>query len=331
MNIFSSLKHTFSNTFNYKGRASKYEFFYYTVLYTIVSVFLPFVLIFVFSLYEDIYKYIIASISVLLLIPYLSLFLRRLHDIGNGFPTFLIIFIILFFLLPIFVLILCIKPGDKKNKYGDIPVETFPKYENIYEYLSDGDNNKTVSLSLLESIRYGLTYGYLDVSGRASRKEFFSIQLFIFLIYLFLFSLDYTAYSINLDLFSYYTYSYTLDIADIFLIFLGFPIITSITRRLHDLNAGAVVPIILIGVGLSITLIFVPVSILIVALNIYNEMFNTLSPDYYPELMPYSNFSIPYISLLMLSLVIMPFKGSVGKNRFGHSLISYNATRNNNN
>jgi len=132
--------------FNYYGRASRSEFwyfilFFYAVIFlTIYS--LPYIESFTpqkeFSAKQDFSNFALIFImifSIAMFFPAVSVTVRRLHDIGqSGYWVltglgFIVIGKIPFFILPLFgllggiinliILVICIKDGDKKdNKFG---------------------------------------------------------------------------------------------------------------------------------------------------------------------------------------------------------------------
>ena len=147
MNFIESLKTcVLKKYFNYYGRASRSEFWYFNLFFyaviflTIYS--LPYIESFTpqkeFSAKQDFSNFALIFIiifSIAMFFPAVSVTVRRLHDIGqSGYWVltglgFIVIGKIPFFILPLFgllggiinliILIICIKDGDKKdNKFG---------------------------------------------------------------------------------------------------------------------------------------------------------------------------------------------------------------------
>ncbi len=74
------LKHTIFKSFDFTGRSTTFEFF----LYYLFSLFVPGIILFPFFLFSP--QHIITIVSdilyIMFLIPFASLFVRRLHDIN---------------------------------------------------------------------------------------------------------------------------------------------------------------------------------------------------------------------------------------------------------
>lgn len=108
------------NYFNFKGRARRAEFWYFTLFNMAIIITLilidEHILTPIFS--ED---FVLGGFYMLfILIPCLSISVRRLHDISNSGLHLFIYFIP--FIGPFWLLINFISNGDKgRNKYGDDP------------------------------------------------------------------------------------------------------------------------------------------------------------------------------------------------------------------
>lgn len=127
MSFFKNIIHTFKNSFNFQGRASRKEFWLFTLFYIIIY--------FPISTYESV-QYMInnfasydvstwdvflsspltLTINLIFIFPVLSLTCRRLHDIGrSGWYQFLYITII--GMIPL--LYWFAQPGNPSaNKFG---------------------------------------------------------------------------------------------------------------------------------------------------------------------------------------------------------------------
>lgn len=136
---FNALK----NSFNYKGRATRSEYWYFVLINILLiplAIFIDGLVRTDFpgggSAYPGYYSYVLlfyGFYSCVILIPYISLAVRRLHDIGKSGWMVLIGFIPL--LGWIWLLILLAKGSNKfENKYGD--------YRDKSTILSEAENSK---------------------------------------------------------------------------------------------------------------------------------------------------------------------------------------------
>lgn len=99
------------NYANFKGRASRQEYWMF-ILFNIIFIFaITFIEAFLFGLYSSILSNIY---TLAILIPYIAVGVRRMHDTGkSGW----------FLLIPIYNLILAVTSGESgENKYGAPPV-----------------------------------------------------------------------------------------------------------------------------------------------------------------------------------------------------------------
>lgn len=100
MSFWKSILNFWTRIFDYKGRSTRKEFWIgilQILLIPIIATIIG-VAIFGFDIYEDKYLPLIATCSIILLIlPYISLIIRRMRDIG--FTNLGIIFIILIAIL----------------------------------------------------------------------------------------------------------------------------------------------------------------------------------------------------------------------------------------
>ena len=117
MNIITATKLAFSKAFDYNSRASRSEYWWYQVSY-FIAIIIAEVVGYAIGLYDLLY--FVAEVA--LLVPAISLAVRRLHDIGmSGWWNLIAITII--GLIPL--LIWYATPGHVgNNKFGKNPLET---------------------------------------------------------------------------------------------------------------------------------------------------------------------------------------------------------------
>tara|TARA_B110000858_G_scaffold146273_1_gene166228 strand:- start:150 stop:1043 length:894 start_codon:yes stop_codon:yes gene_type:complete len=120
LNLFDSVITCFKNFFNFRDRASRSEYWYFQLVFTIVSIPLFF--------YEDssndkhlIYSGISGLIVLLLFIPAISVSVRRLHDIDKS-GWFVFISVIPFIGWVILAIMLIGKGTEGKNRFGKYPL-----------------------------------------------------------------------------------------------------------------------------------------------------------------------------------------------------------------
>ena len=98
------------NYANFKGRASRQEYWMFVLFNFIFLIALSFIEVFLFGLYSS----ILSDLYVLaLLVPSIAVGIRRMHDTGkSGW----------FLLIPIYNFILAVTQGESSsNKYGEAP------------------------------------------------------------------------------------------------------------------------------------------------------------------------------------------------------------------
>jgi uncharacterized membrane protein YhaH (DUF805 family) len=125
LNLFDSVIICFKKYFNFKDRASRSEYWYFQLIFTIVSIPL--------FIYEDssndthlIYSGISAIIVLLLFVPAISVSVRRLHDIDKS-GWFVFISVIPFIGWVILAIMLIGKGTEKKNQFGEYPLSLIKK------------------------------------------------------------------------------------------------------------------------------------------------------------------------------------------------------------
>lgn len=151
MIFFHSIKNCLKKYFVFKGRANRSEFWNFLLFYYIIIIlcFSPYFFPIIehkleilainnykpLDTYTDQFYLIGLIVSLVFYCPYLAVKTRRLHDInqsGNWIVAVFVLivlgrvsgeiglyFLILSLILQVSILILCLKPGDKKkNKFG---------------------------------------------------------------------------------------------------------------------------------------------------------------------------------------------------------------------
>ena len=110
------------NYFNFEGRASRYEFWWFWLIAIIISC--------ICSCIDSIIGFAICSgiVSLALLLPNLGIAVRRLHDINRSGWWLLLSLIPL--IGTIILLIWAIQKGDESaNDFGEVPTDNFAKAE----------------------------------------------------------------------------------------------------------------------------------------------------------------------------------------------------------
>ena len=139
MNFTQSVSTCFKKYLNFKGRASRSEFWYFFLFYILASLLGGFVIGFLVSPSSEFFYVLAIIIFVGLFIPALSVTVRRFHDFGVSgwmYCAFIVPFVISGFIedvqpvlakiieLGTFV-VFCVyvsqKPNKRKNKFGSLP------------------------------------------------------------------------------------------------------------------------------------------------------------------------------------------------------------------
>ena len=125
LNLFDAVGLCLKKYFNFKDRASRSEYWYFQLVFTIVSIPL--------FIYEDssndthlIYSGISGIIVLLLFVPAISVSVRRLHDIDKS-GWFVFISVIPFIGWVILAIMLIGKGTEKKNQFGEYPLSLIKK------------------------------------------------------------------------------------------------------------------------------------------------------------------------------------------------------------
>ncbi|WP_291147757.1 DUF805 domain-containing protein [Flavobacterium sp. UBA7680] len=118
-------KVVFENYANFKGRAMRSEYWYYTLASIIIAILLFTIDTFAGLTYGAGQAGVLRSLySLLVLIPGFAVLVRRLHDVGKSGWFFLIVFIPLAGVIWLLI-VLCTEGEDRTNKYGPDPKDIF--------------------------------------------------------------------------------------------------------------------------------------------------------------------------------------------------------------
>ena len=110
-NIFSSYKNCLKNYFNFKTRSSRYDYWSFLILNTVIASVLS-----TLGKFYVIFATLYLLYLLILIIPSIAITLRRLHDINKSAWFFIVSFIPIFNIYFLYVLT---KKGDvNENKYG---------------------------------------------------------------------------------------------------------------------------------------------------------------------------------------------------------------------
>ena len=125
MKFFDAVKTGFVKYTNFSDRASRSEFWLFTVFVTLVSTMLEFLEIKILGLsYIDTNEYFSPLTTIFMLatiIPQISVTARRFHDVARSGWWILTFFTIIGILFPI--LYWCCKKGDEgENRFGSKPM-----------------------------------------------------------------------------------------------------------------------------------------------------------------------------------------------------------------
>jgi len=106
------------NYFNFDGRASRYEYWWFVVINIVISG--------VCTLLDQAIGLAIFSgiVGLALLLPGLGLCVRRLHDINK--PGWWVLLILIPFVGAIILIVWAAQPGNPEaNDYGDVPTDDY--------------------------------------------------------------------------------------------------------------------------------------------------------------------------------------------------------------
>ena len=125
MNFFDAVKTCFVKYTNFSDRASRSEFWLFTLFITIISVILsvvdPLIAGESYLEYDEVFAPLSSIFQIAIIIPAISVSLRRLHDINKSGRWLLIELTIIGILFPI--LYWCCKKGDEgENRFGSKPL-----------------------------------------------------------------------------------------------------------------------------------------------------------------------------------------------------------------
>ena len=139
MNFPQSVSICFKKYLDFKGRASRSEFWYFFLFYILASFLGGFVIGFLVSPSSEFFYVLAIIFFVGLFIPALSVTVRRFHDFGVSgwmYCAFIVPFVISGFIedtqpllagiiklgtLVVFCVYVSQKPNKRKNKFGSVP------------------------------------------------------------------------------------------------------------------------------------------------------------------------------------------------------------------
>lgn len=159
LSFMKAIKFCFYRIFNINGRARRSEFWNFSLLYVIYLIsfilFIQFTNIKIENRGIDgmliFIKVFLSFLLNLMVIPLFTAMIRRLHDIGKGGETIILVLIPIIGFI-IFILYL-VKDSDKQtNRFGPSP----KYYDNLEDALSNIENNNQVFM--LQPIRPQINY-----------------------------------------------------------------------------------------------------------------------------------------------------------------------------
>ncbi|MEY4906138.1 MAG: hypothetical protein RLZZ292_3953 [Bacteroidota bacterium] len=126
-------KVVFENYANFKGRARRSEYWYFTLANVIIGIILAVVDYTLGLTFEGSTSGPIGSLySLLVLLPGIAVLVRRLHDVGKSGWFFFIALIPLVGIIWLLV-VLCTEGDDHTNDYGPDPKNIFDEINEIGE------------------------------------------------------------------------------------------------------------------------------------------------------------------------------------------------------
>ena len=117
MDFFEAIKTCFKKYATFSGRATRSEFWYFFLFYIIVNIIAPIMDIFLF---DTIYGMFFWIVYIVTLLPYIAVWVRRLHDINRS-GWWCLTCITPFILVLIFFL--CKNSDEGTNNYGIQPTQ----------------------------------------------------------------------------------------------------------------------------------------------------------------------------------------------------------------
>ena len=111
MNFGEAIKSVFSKYATFSGRARRSEFWYFFLLNFLVGIVLSLI---------PVVSFLSAIWTLVILIPFLAVTVRRFHDIGKSGWWFLIVFVP-FVGAIVLIVFLCLDSQPGENKYGSNP------------------------------------------------------------------------------------------------------------------------------------------------------------------------------------------------------------------
>jgi uncharacterized membrane protein YhaH (DUF805 family) len=122
MDLFQAIETGYDRYSDFKGRASRSEFWYFAAFAAISSVILN--LIYLYN--TDLIWFVLLIQLFVFTIPHLAVFARRLHDINKSGWWYLLFLTVIG--TPILLYWLCLKGDPQKNKYGAPIKIAYTKY-----------------------------------------------------------------------------------------------------------------------------------------------------------------------------------------------------------
>ncbi len=116
VNIVDAVKLFFSNYVNFRGRSTRSEFWWMMVASIFISVIIAIINGIIAVATDEPSVLFTTIVCLVLLLPYISLFIRRLHDVGKSG------WLLLLAIVPIvglYLIYLYCKPSDGPNQWGE--------------------------------------------------------------------------------------------------------------------------------------------------------------------------------------------------------------------
>lgn len=103
---------------NFKDRAGRKEYIYCSIFFELLFLFA----VLVDQYFKSSWMWILVGVLILcIIIPHISLHVRRLHDLNRSGWWLLVIFCIPFGIIISWIVLMCLKGTTGPNKYGEEP------------------------------------------------------------------------------------------------------------------------------------------------------------------------------------------------------------------
>ena len=113
MNFLDSIQICYKKIFNYKGRASKSEYWWFQLYFILISVL-------IFSLKDQTFSQVLFGLWIFNHLPLLAVGIRRFHDMNKS--GWMVLWSLVPFIGGFIILIMLLGDGTKgKNKFGPKP------------------------------------------------------------------------------------------------------------------------------------------------------------------------------------------------------------------